>query len=185
MTEPAVLTTANLPAPETVRVWDRFVRVFHWSLVAGIAAAWVTADEFKTPHEWIGYATLALVAARVVWGFVGSRHARFADFLRGPQATFAYLRDLMRGRERRYLGHNPAGAAMIVALLCAVAGTGITGWLMTTDAFWGSGAMEAAHEVLATLILVLAAGHVGGVVWESLRHRENLVRAMFTGRKKI
>lgn len=173
------------PAPETVRVWDGFVRVFHWSLVAGIVAAWLTADEVKAVHEWIGYGTLALVGARVIWGFIGTRHARFADFIRGPRATFAYLRDLMRGREKRYLGHNPAGAAMILALLCAVAGTGITGWLMTTDAFWGSEVMEDAHEVLATLILVLAAGHVGGVLWESLRHRENLVRAMFTGRKKI
>lgn len=166
-----------------VPVWDRFVRVFHWSLVGLIAAAWLTEDA-KRVHIWIGYTVLALVAARLVWGVVGSRHARFADFVAGPARVLGYLRDLVRGQERRYLGHNPAGGAMIVALLATILVTCISGWLMGTDRFWGSELMEGIHETAATLILVLVAAHVAGVVWESLHHGENLVRAMITGRKR-
>ena len=173
-------------ATEPVRmvpVWDRFVRVFHWSLVGLIAAAWLTED-LKRVHHWIRYTVLALVAARLVWGVIGSPHARFADFVAGPARISAYLRDRLHGTERRYLGHNPAGGAMIVALLTAILVTCVSGWLMLTDRFWRSETMENIHEVSATVILVLVTGHVAGVVWESLRHRENLVRAMITGRKR-
>lgn len=173
----AAATTPMVP------VWDRFVRVFHWSLVGLIAAAWLTEDA-KRVHIWIGYTVLALVAARLVWGVVGSRHARFADFVAGPARVLGYLRDLVRGQERRYLGHNPAGGAMIVALLATILVTCVSGWLMGTDRFWGSELMEGIHETAAILILVLVAAHVAGVVWESLHHGENLVRAMITGRKR-
>lgn len=169
---------------EKVRVWDRFVRLFHWSLVALIAGVWLTADGPKALHEQLGYVIGGLIAARVVWGLTGPRHARFSDFVRGPGAVLAYLRDLMAGRERRYLGHNPAGGAMIVALLLTIWGTVLTGWLQTTDAFWGSSAMEEIHEVLATLILVMVALHVAGVLVESLRHGENLILSMLTGTKR-
>lgn len=168
---------------ETVRVWDRFVRVFHWSLVGLIAAAWLTED-LKAVHQWIGYTVLALVAARLVWGVIGTPHALFSDFVRGPAQVSAYLRDFVRGQERRYLGHNPAGGAMILALLVTILVTCVSGWLMLTDRFWGSSAMENVHEIAATAILVLVALHVGGVIWESRRHGENLVRAMFTGLKR-
>jgi len=169
---------------ERVRVWDGFVRLFHWSLVAGIATAWLTADGPKLLHQGVGYAIAGLVALRVVWGLIGPRHARFADFIRGPRAVLAHLRDLRAGRGRRHLGHNPAGGAMILALLMTVAGTALTGWLQTTDAFWGSSAMEEVHEALATLILALAGLHVAGVLVESLRHHENLVLSMLTGTKR-
>ncbi|MFN3279567.1 MAG: cytochrome b/b6 domain-containing protein [Paracoccus hibiscisoli] len=165
-------------------MWDGFVRLFHWSLVAMIAGTWLTAEGPKVLHERLGYVIAILIAARLVWGLIGPRHARFADFVRGPRPVLAYLRDLRAGRERRYLGHNPAGGAMIVALLLAVTGTALTGWLQTTDAFWGSSAMESIHETLATLILVLAGLHAAGVLVESLRHRENLVLSMLTGTKR-
>lgn len=177
MTEPLVEVAR-------VKVWDLFVRLYHWSQAALIAAAWITAGEVNWLHERIGYAIMALVALRILWGLVGPRHARFADFLRGPRAVLSYLADLLRGRARRYLGHNPAGGAMIVALLAAILGTGMTGWLLTTDAWFGSDGMEELHESLAELILVLVALHVAGVIFESLRHRENLVRSMITGRKR-
>lgn len=167
-----------------VPVWDPFVRVYHWVQAALIAAAWLSADEWKSLHEWLGYAVALLVALRLVWGFVGPRRARFSDFVRGPRAVLAYLRDLAAGREPRMLGHNPAGGAMIVALLATIAATALTGWLQTTNAFWGSEAVEALHEGLATAILVLVAGHVLGVMLESWRHRENLALAMVTGRKR-
>lgn len=117
-----------------VRVWDRLVRVFHWGLVAAVATAWLTADELQPVHEVAGYTVAALVAFRLVWGFVGRRYARFAQFLKGPGETLAYLAEMTRGRERRYLGHNPAGAAMIVALLVTLSGTAFTGWLMEDEA---------------------------------------------------
>ena len=169
---------------DTVVVWDRLVRILHWVQAALIALAWIAADPARLVHEWAGYGVGALIALRVVWGFVGPRHARFADFVRGPGAVLGYLGTLIAGRERRYLGHNPAGGAMILALLGVSAATVLTGWLQTTDAFWGSQRMEDLHEALATLILILVPLHVGGVILESLRHRENLVRAMITGRKR-
>ena len=167
-----------------ITVWDPFVRVFHWSQAILIGVAWLTADGWKWLHEWSGYVLGGLIALRILWGVIGSPHARFSDFVRGPAATLGYLRDLLAGRETRYLGHNPAGGAMILALLAVTAATVVTGWLQTTDAFWGSSGMEELHESLATLILVLVAFHVAGVLLESLRHRENLVRAMITVRKR-
>jgi cytochrome b len=196
-----------------VRVWDPLVRAFHWSLVVVFAVAWLTADELQTVHEVAGYAVAALVALRLVWGVVGSRYARFAQFLKGPRETLAYLGDVSRGKERRYLGHNPAGAAMIVALLVTLSGTAFTGWLMKEpermamlpDTGWivspawadgdgeerdngergeAEGPLKEVHETLANLMLLLVALHVGGVVLASFRHRENLARAMVTGDKR-
>lgn len=167
-----------------VPVWDPLVRVVHWSQAALIAAAWLTADDWKWLHERIGYTIAALLTVRVVWGFVGPRHARFSDFVRGPRVVLGYLQALGRGRGPRMLGHNPAGGAMIVALLVTIAATAFTGWLQTTDAYWGSTWLENLHEALATAILVLVPGHLLGVVFESWRHRENLVGSMLTGRKQ-
>lgn len=175
----------DVVAARTVRVWDPFVRVFHWSQVALIGTAWLTEDGPKWLHENAGYALAVLVALRLAWGFVGPRHARFSDFVRGPRAVARYLGELGRRREQRHLGHNPAGGAMIVALLVAVAATILTGWLQTTDMFWGSTAMQEIHEVAAVLVLGLAGIHVAGVIFESLRHRENLIGAMIHGRKRI
>lgn len=168
----------------TVRVWDPLVRIFHWSQAALIAVAWLTEDGPKTLHQTAGYIIAGMLALRVVWGFVGPRHARFSDFVRGPSTVLGYLRAMVAGREPRYLGHNPAGGAMVVALLLTVAGTAMTGWLQTTDAFWGSSVMEEIHETLASLILVLVAAHLAGVTVASMRHDENLARSMVDGRKR-
>ncbi|WP_145110328.1 cytochrome b/b6 domain-containing protein (plasmid) [Cereibacter azotoformans] len=188
-----------------IRVWDPVVRVFHWGLAACFALAWLTAEEAQGAHEWPGYAAAALVAPRVIWGLMGSHYARFAQFVRGPGAVLAYLRDMATGRERRFIGHNPAGAAMIVALLLSMAGTAWTGWLMAeperaallpaivAPAFaderehgegHGEGAVEEVHEALANLMLALVVLHLGGVALASIRHRENLARSMVTGLKR-
>jgi cytochrome b len=168
----------------TVRIWDPFVRVFHWSLVASFALAWLTGDEIKSLHIWAGYAAGALIMLRLVWGVVGTRYARFAQFIRSPVTVAAYLRDVITGREARYLGHNPVGGLMIVALIAAMSVVCVTGWMQTTDAGWGVEWVEEAHEAMASAMLGLVGLHVLGVVVTSLRHRENLVRAMLTGRKR-
>ncbi|MGL4528561.1 MAG: cytochrome b/b6 domain-containing protein [Aestuariivirga sp.] len=174
----------NSVPDRTVRVWDPFVRIFHWSQAALIAVAWLTEDGPKTLHQTAGYIIAGMLALRVVWGFVGPRHARFSDFVRGPSTVLGYMRAMVAGREPRYLGHNPAGGAMVLALLLTVAGTALTGWLQTTDAFWGSSVMEEIHETLAFLILVLVAAHLAGVTFASIRHDENLARSMVDGRKR-
>lgn len=168
----------------SVRVWDPLVRFFHWSLVASFAVAWISADEWDDLHIWAGYAAGALIAFRLVWGLLGPRYARFGQFVRSPGAVAAYLKDIVSGRERRYLGHNPAGGAMILALILSLAALCLTGWMYTLDMFWGVEWVEETHEVLANLLLVLVALHLAGVVLASLKHQENLVRAMITGRKR-
>jgi cytochrome b len=170
------------PRPATAPVWDLAVRAFHWSLVAAMGYEYLF-EEGTGWHEAVGYAVLGLVAFRVVWGFIGTRHARFADFVAAPAATWRYLVDIARGHPARFLGHNPAGAAMVLALLMMVALTAVTGWAMTTDALWGEDWIEELHEAAANLTLVLIGLHVLGVMLASWQHGENLVMAMITGRK--
>ncbi len=167
-----------------VRVWDIGVRLFHWSLVSFFVLAWLTADEWDAFHEIAGYAVGGLIGFRVIWGFVGSRHARFSDFVRGPAAVFAYLRDMRVHKAKRYLGHNPAGGAMIIALIVMLATITASGIAMTMDMFWGVEWVEEVHETAVNLTLLLVVLHVAGVVHAGLAHKENLVRAMITGMKR-
>jgi cytochrome b len=169
----------------TVKVWDPIVRVFHWSLVASFAVVWLSAEELDTLHEWVGYAMLALVGLRLLWGLTGPRYARFTQFVRHPATVVAYLKNIVAGKEKRYIGHNPAGGMMIIALLVSVVAVGVTGWLCTTDAFWGVKWMEEVHGVIANAMLAMVALHVTGVIVASRRHGENLVRSMITGRKRV
>ena len=188
---PAMRTADNAIAaggvtpPAAVKVWDRLVRVFHWSLATLFLVAYVTGDEIERVHVAAGYAIAGLIALRVVWGFVGPRHARFSNFVRSPRAVLAYLRDVALLRAPRYLGHNPAGGAMIIALLVMLAGTSITGYMMTTDAFWGAKGVEEIHEAFANLTVGLIVFHVLGVLISSFEHRENLVKSMITGQKRL
>jgi cytochrome b len=172
------------PDPSRALVWDPLVRVGHWTLVSAVALAWLTRAGWGAWHEWIGYAALAVVTLRIAWGFVGPRFARFRQFVLPPAKTIFYARRVLRGDEPRYLGHNPLGGWMIVALLAAVALTALSGWLYTTDAYWGVAWVGNLHEALAILVLVLAALHIGGVVFTSLQQRENLAAAMIHGRKR-
>ena len=166
-----------------ISVWDPLVRIFHWGTVAAVATAFLTED-VGWLHEGAGYVVLALLAVRLVWGVVGTRHARFSDFVVAPGRVRSYLGALLRGRAPRHLGHNPAGGAMIVLLILLLSLTGGSGWLMTTDRFWGVGWLEQAHEAIAYLLLGAIALHVGGALAASVLHGENLVRAMITGRKR-
>jgi cytochrome b len=164
-------------------VWDAPVRVFHWLLVASFAGAWLTAESerWRLAHVTLGYTMAGLVVFRLVWGLVGTRHARFASFVRGPRAIGGYLRSLLRGRPERHTGHNPAGALAIVALLLLAASVAFTGWATYTDAagHW----VGELHEGIASAMLALVGVHVAAVLATSWLHRENLVASMITGRK--
>ncbi|WP_245304197.1 cytochrome b/b6 domain-containing protein [Hoeflea olei] len=180
----AMTNAGDDQSPATVRVWDPLVRIFHWSLVGLFAFAFLTGDEWQKPHETAGYVVAGLVAFRILWGVIGPRHARFANFLYGPGTVATFLGDSVRMKARRYLGHNPAGGLMVIALLAVLAAISLTGYLMTTDAYWGVGWVEDLHEGAAFTALALIGLHVGGVVLASFEHGENLVRAMVTGRKR-
>lgn len=207
-----------------VAVWDPLVRIGHWILVAGFVLAYLTEGEPISVHSWAGYTIGAVVLVRILWGVVGPRQARFGNYLHGPRQVLHYLRDLVRFRARRYLGHSPAGGAMTVALLLMLAATTTTGMLALGEtknagplAFLYPGpAAHAAvdeslfpaldeppvqagetgalrrgnapsvelHEILVNLTLLLVVLHVGIVMLASFAHRENLARAMVTGRKR-
>jgi cytochrome b len=165
-----------------VLVWDLPVRIFHWLLAASFAGAWLTAEHerWRLLHVTFGCTVLALAVLRVAWGLVGTRHARFGDFVRGPRAALRYLGGLVRGQPQHYAGHNPAGGLAVVALL-ALAITAAAAGLAT---YTLGDAYEDLHEALATIMLALVGLHVAAVVVSGWLHRENLVAAMFSGRKR-
>ncbi len=171
-----------------LRVWDVLVRVLHWTLAGAVATNLITGHwpprDFDTIHHVSGYVAAAAIALRVVWGVVGSRYARLAQFVRSPRTVLAYARALRAGHEARYLGHNPLGGWMVLLLWGTAAAVALTGWLYTTDWLWGYEWLSDLHAALAWAVLTLVIGHVGGVIVTSWRHRENLVAAMFSGRKR-
>lgn len=198
LTSPPARTGTRRKA-RPVPVWDRFVRVFHWSLVGLIAVAAATGflgdATWVDVHVWGGTAALALVAARVIWGLTGTTHARFSDFVAGPRAILAHIRALAAGRAGRHFGHNPLGGLMILALLAmivALTATGVvvlggvlkSGPVAFATSFATGWDVRGIHKILAIGLLAMIGLHVAGAVFESLRTRENLVRAMVHGRKE-
>lgn len=181
-----------------IKVWDPLVRLFHWALVAAFTIAYLTEDELKNLHIWAGYTVLGLVSFRVLWGLIGTRHARFGDFVYRPSVVVAYLKDILSAHPRRYLGHNPAGGAMVIVLLLSLLLTTVSGMAVfgVEDqagplAGWTSGmghdaeeAFEEVHEFFANFALFLVVLHIAGVIVGSIQHHENLPRAMITGRKR-
>lgn len=218
MTSPTTDISTSDSKPATVKVWDIFVRVFHWTVAVAFFVAYFTEDDLLTIHVWAGYTIGVLIALRIVWGFVGPKHARFSDFLFSPFTFWRYLIDLIGFQAKRYLGHSPAGAAMTFALLIGLAATVWTGLELyaieenagplaalsseitpasaqnpsllvrvSDDKGGKSGAgefWEDLHEVLANVMLALVILHIGGILLASIVHRENLARAMVTGRKR-
>ncbi|MAB10752.1 cytochrome b/b6 domain-containing protein [Hyphomonas sp.] len=202
-------------------VWDPLIRIGHWTLVIAFFTAYLSGDDLFNIHKWAGYVVAAYVLVRIVWGIIGSRHARFTDFVRGPGAVFGYLRGLMTGKVKDYAGHNPAGGAMVVALLFSLLVTTSSGMALyavednagplagfvTEETFaplataFGEGEeehergggheesgaeelLEGVHKAFVYITLALIGLHLAGVVASSLVHKENLARAMVTGRKK-
>jgi cytochrome b len=182
-----------------IKVWDPLVRIFHWGVAAAFTIAFLAGEDWLAVHTLAGYTISGLVVVRMLWGVIGTPHARFGSFVRPWSEALAYLKALLARRAPRYLGHNPAGAAMIVLLLLSLMGTALTGMLLyglgdAAGPFAGlaphaglpwADVAEAVHEFLANFTLLLVAVHLLGVVVGSLAHRENLIRAMIDGRKRV
>lgn len=177
------MTTSEKTLP-SVLVWDVPVRVFHWLTVLCFAGAYATSEgeRWRLVHVTLGYTLGGLMAFRVLWGLVGTRHARFASFVRGPAAVLRYLDSLRRRQPEHHVGHNPAGAAAIVLLILLGLGLLATGWANYND--MGGEWLEEVHELLGNGMLLVVLVHLAGVLSGSLAHRENLVRAMVTGKKR-
>ncbi len=167
-----------------VKVWDIAVRLFHWSLVFSFAVAFVSAEKWDRAHEVTGYLIGGLLILRILWGLVGSKYARFKDFLYKPSTVHNYLHDSLTHKAKRYLGHNPLGGAMVIALILSIIGITATGIAMTTNMFWGVEWVGELHEITTYLTLALIALHIAGVVFASIEHKENLVKSMITGIKR-
>jgi cytochrome b len=178
-----------------VKVWDPLIRLFHWGLVTAFAVSYFTQEEYYGMHLIAGYAVAGLLVFRLFWGFAGPRHARFSDFVYRPSTVLTYLRSLVSGDASRFVGHNPAGGLMVLALvavLMVVALSGIAldaaenraGPLAHTRLFYYTDLIEHVHALSTNVALVLVVLHLIGVIHASLTHRENLVKSMLTGRKR-
>jgi len=189
-----------------IKVWDPFVRIFHWTVVVCFFIAYITEDEVMWLHELAGYTILVFVIARVLWGVVGTRFARFSNFIYKPSTVKQYFKDSLHFKPKRYLGHNPVGGIMVILLLVMLALTSWSGMkaegisLFADNAFnieiiksaiadddhenGGNEVWEEIHEFFANATLFLVFLHVAGVIFSSLVHSENLVRSMITGRKR-
>lgn len=170
---------------QRLNVWDPFVRLLHWSLVAGFAANALVVDDDTKLHQWIGYAIVALVLARLLWGLVGTKYARFSSFPPSLSGALGQLRETLAGIRHIHIGHTPLGALMIYNLLAAMLVIGLSGWLMTTDAFWGVEWPEELHEASVAWAEISVVLHIAAVLFESWRTRVNLPRAMVTGCKEL
>lgn len=167
-----------------ILVWDWPVRLGHWLMVGGFVLAWLTSESetFRLLHAISGATVLAVAIFRLPWGFIGSRYARFVDFVRGPRAVKDYAASLLRLEPAHHVGHNPAGGWAIVLLLGLGIVTGLSGWANYNDI--GGDFLEELHEGLAITMLAVVAIHVAGVLTGSLMHGENLLRAMLNGRRQ-
>ncbi|MDD5030403.1 MAG: cytochrome b/b6 domain-containing protein [Rhodoferax sp.] len=168
---------------QTILVWDAPTRLFHWLMVLCFAGAWLTAEGSRLlgVHLTLGYTMVALVAWRVLWGVIGTRYARFASFVRGPQAVLQHFRDLLSPAASHPVGHNPLGAVSIMLMLALTLLIVASGWVYFSG---GPRLLKELHEASASLMLAVVGVHIAGVVFASLMQQENLARSMVNGRKQ-
>lgn len=179
----SVNASMNTSGTMRILVWDAPVRVFHWLMVLSFAGAYLSAESerWRLLHVTLGYTMAGLVVFRILWGLMGTRYARFADFVHGPKAIASYLGSLLRGKPEHHTGHNPAGAIAIMALLGLTFVVAAAGWATYNEV--GGHWLEELHEGAANTMLAIVGIHVAAVIFSSWLHRENLVRAMLSGRK--
>lgn len=184
--------------PHQIPVWDPVLRIFHWGLAGAFITAYVVGDDLMDVHTLAGYAVLLLVLARIPWGFIGGTHARFRDFVRPPGEVMAHVRGLLRGQPEYHRGHNPLAGWVYVLMFISLIGLAVSGMatlgaeesagplagLMAGAGHGAAEAVEEIHEFLANFTLGLVLIHLIGVLLGSLTQKENLVRAMITGRKR-
>jgi cytochrome b len=200
-----------------INVWDPIIRIGHWTLVIAFFTAYFTGDDWMNQHTWAGYIIFAVIVIRIMWGFIGGQYARFTQFIYKPSTTFNYFKNLLARKPQHYIGHNPAGGAMVIALLICLLITTISGmklyaveenkgpiaaiqqiqsadlktltnmdvtqnYMVNEDdeEFW-----EEIHETFVNLTLLLVFLHIGGIMMSSIIDKENLIKAMFTGKKEI
>lgn len=176
-------TTTTTTTPRTL-VWDLPTRVFHWLLVLSFAGAYLSSEgeRWAGLHTLLGYTAGGLIVFRLLWGVVGTVHARFTSFPLRPTAVLAYLKSIVSLRPQHFTGHNPAGSWAVVALLLLVIATALSGWMNYADQ--GPAWVGKIHEGLANATVALVVIHIAAVLISSLLHRENLVRAMVVGYKR-
>lgn len=174
----------NTKPLQKVLVWDAPVRAFHWLIVLNFVGAYLTAehDSWRQLHITFGYTMAGLVVFRLIWGLIGTRYARFSAFVRGPRQVLDYFRCLLNRQPGNDIGHNPAGALAIVAMLGMTILVTTTGYATYKE--FGGELLEELHEGLANAMLLVVAVHIAGVLLSSWMHDENLVRAMIDGRKR-
>lgn len=181
---------------DTVKVWDPLVRIFHWSLVVTFFLAFMTEGDWINLHVDAGYIVSGLIGFRLIWGVIGTRYARFSQFFKSPGEVLDYLRKMREFNVPHYLGHNPAAAAMIFALLLSIIAISVTGMsIIATEgqgplagtfvASLNAGWMKDIHAFFANFTMLLVIMHVAGVIFSSMLEWDNLPRAMLTGRKKF
>lgn len=201
---------------QLIRVWDPMVRLFHWSLVIAFILCYISGEEESDLHLFSGYAILGLISFRVIWGLIGTKYARFNNFIYRKEAVIAYLKSLVSRKPKHYTGHNPAGGWMVIALILSLFITTLSGLKLYAveeglgpfannlpqvqlissayadsdehnnegeDDFWEE-FWEEIHEFFANFSVFLIFLHVSGVFVSSLLHKENLVKAMITGKKR-
>ncbi|HJL60379.1 MAG TPA: cytochrome b/b6 domain-containing protein [Pseudomonadales bacterium] len=176
-------------------VWDPLIRIFHWSLTFFFFLAYLLEGDWPALHSHAGYTVALLIIFRMVWGMIGSMHARFSDFITTPSIALTYFKRLLTSKNETYIGHNPAGAAMILALMTCLLITAFSGISLfamegsgplanTIVASWSGYWLEEVHDFFANFTLFLIVLHTCGVLFTSYRSQENLTRAMITGRKR-
>lgn len=168
-----------------VKVWDPLVRLLHWSLVLCFSANAILTDPEGKPHQIVGYMILGLLALRILWGFVGTEYARFASFPPSPGAAIGQARDMIRWKRRAHAGHSPLGALMIYNLIATLAVIILSGWMMTTNRWFGMEWVEELHEIAVSWAELSVLAHIAAVFIESARLRINLPKAMVTGYKQL
>jgi cytochrome b len=180
-------------------VWDLPLRAFHWLLVLSMIGSWVTAElgfEWMQVHMYLGYWTIGLLVFRIIWGFVGPRHARFASFLTGPQGVWRYFKGLAAGTMIQTAGHNPLGGISVIVMLALVGFQAFTGLFATDDIVWTgpynpavSGAtaekLTSLHHLNFNIILVAVSLHILAIAFYFLVKKQNLVGAMVHGKKVV
>lgn len=180
------ISLSNTPKTRQVRVWDILVRVTHWAVAAGITANLLFTEEGSELHQYVGYTVVGLVVVRLLWGFMGTRYARFSDFFPTPSRIKHHLSDLsIRRTDEQHLGHNPLAAIMMFALWAVVIGLGISGYLMEAKIFGSKDILEEIHGILANSLYLLVPLHIISAIAMSYWERQNLIKSMITGNKTV